>query len=388
MDDLYIGLMSGTSIDGIDAALVDLSNNKFKLLSTLYQPYPDNVKASLSRIIQEKQTAITDLAALDNELAKLNALAVNALIEQTGQSNRNITAIGYHGQTIFHEPEGEHPNSVQLGDPNVLVEQTGISVVADFRRMDMAAGGQGAPLVPAFHQFLFQDSSQTNSLNRAILNIGGIANLTILPANNKQSVTGFDTGPGNCLLDEWIYLQNKQAFDKDGQWAQQGQLISEVLEILLDDPYFAKTPPKSTGREYFHLDWLKRKLADNKIDTESLPAQDIQTTLASLTATSITRAIKTHAPDTQQVFVCGGGAHNRFLLEQLQQQLADIQLSTTTALGLDPDWVEACAFAWLAQQRIQQRAANIPDVTGARKAVLLGAIYSRRYTQSHNLKNN
>jgi len=372
MDDLYIGLMSGTSLDGIDAALVDLSNNKFKLLGTLYQPYPDAVKTSLSRIIQKKQTAIADHAMLDTELAKLNALAVNALIEQSGQSNRDITAIGYHGQTVFHEPEGEHPNSLQLGDPNILVEQTGISVVADFRRMDMAAGGQGAPLVPAFHQFLFQDTEQ----DRAILNIGGIANLTILPANSKQPITGFDTGPGNCLLDEWIYQQNKQAFDKDGQWAEQGQLISKVLEILLDDPYFAKTPPKSTGREYFHLDWLKRKLADNKIDTASLRAQDLQTTLAFLTATSIARAIKTHAPDTQQVFVCGGGARNRFLLKQLQQQLTDIQLSTTTALGLDPDWVEACAFAWLAQQRILQRTANIPSVTGARKPVLLGAIYN------------
>lgn len=374
MDDLYIGLMSGTSIDGIDAALVDLSNNKFKLLNTLYQPYPGNVKASLSRVIQEKQTTIVDQAMLDTELAKLNALAVNALIEHADQSNRNITAIGYHGQTIFHEPEGEHPNSVQLGNPNVLVEQTGISVVADFRRMDMAAGGQGAPLVPAFHQFLFQDSS----LNRAILNIGGIANLTILPADSKRPVTGFDTGPGNCLLDEWIYLQDKQAFDKDGQWAEQGQVVSEVLEILLDDPYFAKAPPKSTGREYFHIDWLQRKFADNKIDTASLPAQDVQTTLAALTATSITRAIKTHAPDTQQVFVCGGGVHNRFLLAQLQQQLVDIQLSTTTELGLDPDWVEACAFAWLAQQRLQQQTANIPSVTGARKSVLLGAIYSTR----------
>ena len=372
MDDLYIGLMSGTSIDGIDAALVNLSDNKFKLFGTLYQPYPDTVKASLSRIIKEKQTAITEHAMLDTELAKLNALAVNALIEQSNQSSRDITAIGYHGQTIFHEPEGEHPNSIQLGNPNVLVKQTGVDVVADFRRMDISAGGQGAPLVPAFHQFLFQDSSQ----DRVILNIGGIANLTILPANNQQPITGFDTGPGNCLLDEWIYLQTKQAFDKDGQWAEQGQLIHDVLEGLLDDPYFVKAPPKSTGREYFHLDWLRRKLADNQIDVTSLPAQDVQTTLVSLTATSITRAIKTHAPDTQQVFVCGGGAHNRFLLEQLQGQLADIQLSTTSDLGLDPDWVEACAFAWLAQQRLQQRTANIPSVTGADKSVLLGAVYN------------
>lgn len=373
MDDLYIGLMSGTSIDGIDAALVDLSNNKFKLLGTLYQPYPDAIKTSLGVVIREKKISLADLTTLDNELAILNAQTVNTLIRNTDQDSGDITAIGYHGQTVFHEPDGKHPNSLQLGDPNILLEHTGISVVADFRRMDMAVGGQGAPLVPAFHQFLFQNSLQTHSQNRAILNIGGIANLTILSADAKQPITGFDTGPGNCLLDEWIQLQRNQAFDKDGQWAEQGKLDTNILQNLLDDPYFTKAPPKSSGREYFHLDWL---LNGKKIDPASLPAQDMQTTLTFLTAKSITNALKEHAANTQQVFVCGGGAHNDFLMSVIQQQLAEIRLTTTAELGLDPDWVEASAFAWLAQQRIEQRTANIISVTGAQKPVVLGALYT------------
>lgn len=366
MNDLYIGLMSGTSLDGIDAALVDLSDNQFNLLASLYQPYPDALKNTLSKVIQDQQIAIADLANIDHQLAVLNAQSVKRLLENTRHTSDDIKAIGYHGQTIYHAPEGDFPNSLQLGDPNVLVEQTNITVVADFRRMDMAVGGQGAPLVPAFHQFLFRDSSQ----DRAILNIGGIANLTILPADPDQPITGFDTGPGNCLLDEWSTLHNNQAYDNEGQWAQQGKLNSNTLHALMNDPYFAKAPPKSTGREYFHLDWLRKHSV-----IDSVTAQDIQTSLAFLTATSISNALQHYAPNTQRVFVCGGGAHNQFLTSLLQDQLGTISLATTTELGLDPDWVEACAFAWLAQQRIQQQTANIPSVTGARKPVLLGAIY-------------
>ncbi len=375
MDDLYIGLMSGTSIDGVDAALIDLSKQQFKLIGTLYQAYPNSIKQTLSNIIQGKQSALADQAKLDNELAILNANAVNALLKDTRVAPSKITAIGYHGQTIFHQPDGDHPNSLQLGDANVLVAKTGITVVADFRRMDMAVGGQGAPLVPAFHQFLFQNNTQTKSKNIAILNIGGIANLTILPADNTQAITGFDTGPGNCLLDEWIQLEKDQAFDKHGAWASQGQLNKHLLEALLDDNYFSKKPPKSTGREYFHLSWLREKCKQKDIDLTAIPAQDVQSTLASLSAITIARAIAEHAPGTQQVFVCGGGAHNQFLLELLQAQLGEISLATTTALGLDPDWVEASAFGWLAQQRLTKRPANIPSVTGASKLVLLGAIY-------------
>jgi len=367
MDELYIGLMSGTSLDGIDAALVDLSDMQFKLLASHYQPYPDTIKNSLRRVIQEQQTTFTDLAKLDHQLAGLNAQAVNTLLNETQYSPDDINAIGYHGQTVFHEPEGQHPNTIQLGDPSALVEQTKISVVADFRRMDMAAGGQGAPLAPAFHQFLFRDPSQ----DRAILNIGGIANLTLLPADINQAITGFDTGPGNCLLDEWSQLHHNQAFDEGGRWAQQGKTNTNVLQDLLSDPYFAKAPPKSTGREYFHLDWLQQHSG-----LDSVSPQDVQATLASLTVISISNALQQYAPNTRQVFVCGGGAHNQYLMSLLQKQLEQTQLASTAELGLDPDWVEACAFAWLAQQRMEHQTANIPSVTGASRPVLLGAIYN------------
>jgi len=375
MDDLYIGLMSGTSIDGIDAALIDLSNHQFKLVANLYQPYPDAVKTSLSNIIQNKQFSAADYASLDSELAMLNANAVNTLIKNSKCDSNKIKAIGYHGQTIFHEPEGKNPNSIQLGDPNVLAANTDITVVADFRRMDMAVGGQGAPLAPGFHQFLFQETSQTKSQHSAILNVGGIANLTILPAESQQPITGFDTGPGNCLLDEWIQQENNQPFDKNGDWARQGKLNEDVLTVLLNDPYFLKCPPKSTGREYFNLAWISERCKQKNIDTASLSAQDIQTTLASLSAITIARAVAEHAPQTQQVYVCGGGAHNQFLLELLQAQLGDVSLATTSELGLDPDWVEACAFGWLAQQRINNNPANVPSVTGASKPVVLGVVY-------------
>lgn len=366
MDELYIGLMSGTSLDGIDAVLVNLSDNQFKLVGSLYQPYPDTIKTSLGNIIQAQQTTTADLAGLDNQLALLNAQVVNTLLQDTRHTADSIKAIGYHGQTIFHNPEGEHPNSIQLGDPNLLAGHTNIAVVADFRRMDMAVGGQGAPLVPAFHQFLFRD----NIHDRAILNIGGIANLTILPADPAQPIAGFDTGPGNCLMDEWSMLHNQQSFDEAGRWAQQGKLSNDVLQSLLNDPYFNRSPPKSTGREYFNLDWLRQRS-----DLSSVSTEDVQTSLTFLTATSIANALRQFAPGTQQVFVCGGGAHNQFLTSLLQEQLGLIRLDTTNKLGLDPDWVEACAFAWLAQQRIQQHPANIPSATGAHKTVLLGAIY-------------
>lgn len=365
MDELYIGLMSGTSIDGIDAVLVDLSGNKFRLIDSLYSPYSGPIKSRLDKMIKENRTALAETAELDNELARLNARAVSDLLAKHQEAKNKIRAIGYHGQTVFHQPEGNNPNSVQLGDPNVLAEKTGLKVVADFRRMDMAAGGQGAPLVPGFHQFLFRDTSE----NRAILNIGGIANLTILPADKSKPVTGFDTGPGNCLMDEWIGLQGRQ-FDKGGEWASQGQPNKTMLNTLLVDPYFSKAPPKSTGREYFHLDWLREHA-----DIVNQQPQDIQATLSHLTACSVAQALREYAAETQQVFVCGGGIHNRFLFSILQQQLGDIKLASTGELGLDPDWVEACAFAWLAQQRIEKRPANIPSVTGASKPVLLGAVY-------------
>ena len=368
MDELYIGLMSGTSIDGIDACLVDFTDNKFKLIASHYQTYPATTHDLLAQVIQAKQLSLSDLARLDHELAILNSQAVNNLLKESQHEASDIQAIGYHGQTVFHEPNGDHPNSIQLGDPDVLVTKTGITTVADFRRMDMAVGGEGAPLAPAFHQFLFRSETE----DRAILNIGGIANLTLLPADLNKPVTGFDTGPGNCLLDEWSALHKNQPYDKNGGWAKQGRLSHRILNALLDDPYFARATPKSTGREYFHLDWLKQKT-----ELSSLDANDVQATLANLTVTTIAQALQQHAPKTKQLFVCGGGAHNAFLLSLLEEQLDGIKVSTTEELGLAPDWVEACAFAWLARQRMLQLPGNIPSVTGATKPVVLGALYTK-----------
>ncbi|MGD8927010.1 MAG: anhydro-N-acetylmuramic acid kinase [Thioalkalispiraceae bacterium] len=366
MDELYIGLMSGTSIDGIDACLVNLTDNQFKLLATDYQPYPKTVKRQLAEIISSQQLAMHNLAVLDHELAILNGEAVNSLLKSTKHKASDVLAIGYHGQTVFHEPDGNHPNSIQLGDANVLVDRTGITTVADFRRMDMAAGGQGAPLAPAFHEYLFRDKTE----DRAILNTGGIANLTLLSADQSKPVIGFDTGPASCLMDEWCMLHRDQPYDKNGDWARQGKLNTRILAKLLTDPYFAKPPPKSTGREYFHLDWIKQL-----VDIDSVSSNDMLTTLTCLTATTITDALKQYAPATRKVFVCGGGVHNSFLLEQLKESLGDIELDSTTRLGLDPDWVEACAFAWLARQRLLDLPGNLPSVTGANKVVILGAIY-------------
>ena len=368
MDDLYIGLMSGTSLDGIDACLVDLTDNHLKQIGQLYLPYPDDIGMTLAKIIENQQINIAELARLDDQLALLNVKAVNGLLDGTQVESKSIKAIGYHGQTIFHDPEGEHPNTIQIGNPALLAAHTDIRVVADFRRMDMAVGGQGAPLAPAFHQFLFRDDKQ----DRAILNIGGIANLTLLPANPDQPVTGFDSGPGNCLLNEWIQINQQQPFDKDGRWAQQGNVDHKVLQDLLQDPYFSKPLPKSTGREYFHLSWLQQNA-----DIHSMKPEDVQATLTALTVNSIVNALQQCSTQTRQVYVCGGGAYNKFMISLLKEKLGSIQLAATSELGLDPDWVEACAFAWLAQQRILQTPANIPSVTGARKQVLLGTIYQQ-----------
>ncbi len=366
MDELYIGLMSGTSNDGIDACLVNLSPQQFELLDTCYQPYPEEIKTQLDKLVSEQTTSLSALSALDHSLAVLNALAVNKLLQSSNVNKNSISAIGYHGQTIHHEPKTEIANSIQIGDPNFLAARTQIPVVADFRRMDMAVAGQGAPLVPAFHRSQFHAENK----NRAILNIGGIANLTILPMKKAEAVTGFDTGPGNTLLNEWNQRHQHSSFDDGGQWAAKGQCLEPLLQKLLDDDYFSKPPPKSTGREYFNLSWLEQKF-----ELKTQKPQDVQTTLAHLSAQSIAKAIVNFAPSTQQVFVCGGGVHNKYLIDLLTKQLGPIELASTENLGLHPDWVEASAFAWLAQQRLAENAGNIASVTGASKAVLLGAIY-------------
>ena len=308
------------------------------------------------------------MGELDMALGELFAAAANAVIKKSGLAPKDIRAIGSHGQTIRHRPRAAHPFTLQIGNPSVIAERTGITTVADFRARDIAAGGQGAPLVPAFHRHVFHSPQR----HRVIVNIGGIANITCLPADAAQPVTGFDTGPGNTLLDQWIRHRQGRSHDDNGQWAAAGRASNELLEQLLADPYFAAPPPKSTGREHFNLEWLQghlKRLAAPPADA------DVQATLMQLTAGTIAGAIRRFLPETQEAYVCGGGAHNRALMAALTGNLSGIKVATTEALGLPPDWVEAAAFAWLAHQALQGQPGNVPSVTGAKRAVILGGIY-------------
>jgi anhydro-N-acetylmuramic acid kinase len=365
----YLGLMSGTSVDSIDAALVSISaDGKPVLIASHAHPIPPAVRGEIQALMRVGANEIERLGELDMALGGLFAEAANAVIQQAGLDKKNIRAIGSHGQTLRHRPRAAHPFTLQIGNPSVIAERTGITTVADFRAHDIAAGGQGAPLVPAFHRQMFHSTQR----NRVILNIGGIANVTYLPADASQPVSGFDTGPGNTLLDQWMGHHNARDCDDAGQWAASGKSSKALLEQLLTDPYFAASPPKSTGREHFHLDWLH----DHLLKLSPVPtAVDIQATLVQLSALSITQAVIRHLPQTQEVYVCGGGAHNRELMSALAGYFSRIPVATTEALGLHPDWVEGVAFAWLAHQTLEGRPGNIPAVTGARREVILGGIY-------------
>ena len=361
----FIGLMSGTSMDAIDAVLVEFDSDRPRLLAHHQQPLTDQLRHRILTLQQPSADEIATMARLDAELGQLFAQASLELLSQAGCKPEAIRAIGSHGQTIRHYPDSPFPTSIQIGDANVIAEQTGITTVADFRRRDMAAGGQGAPLVPAFHRHVFQH----NGHQRAILNIGGIANITVLDTEPATQVVGFDTGPGNSLMDAWIERHQGQRYDRDGQWAATGSPIAELLAKLLADPYFSLSPPKSTGREYFHLDWLKSHL------DQSYSPVDIQATLAALTAHSISQGIEQYAGQAEEVLVCGGGVHNRHLMAELRRQLAPRQVASTMEAGVDPDWVEAICFAWLARQTLNHVPGNLPSVTGASHPVVLGGVY-------------
>jgi anhydro-N-acetylmuramic acid kinase len=364
----YIGLMSGTSVDGIDAALVSISTDgKPVLIASRLHPMPPATRSEIQALMRDGANEIERLGELDMMLGELFAEAVHALIQQTGFDKKNIRAIGSHGQTLRHRPRAAHPFTLQIGNPSVIAERTGITTVADFRARDMAAGGEGAPLVPAFHRQVFHSAQH----NRVILNLGGIANVTYLPADTALPVSGFDTGPGNTLLDQWIRQHKGCSHDEDGRWAISGHVSPELLQQLLSDAFFAAPPPKSTGREHFNLDWLHHHLQK----LTPMPAADVQATLVQLSAQSISRAVRQFLPLTQEIHVCGGGAHNPALLSALAEQLPNIPVGTTETLGLHPDWVEATAFAWLAHQTLSGQPGNLPSVTGARRAVILGGIY-------------
>jgi len=359
---IFIGLMSGTSLDAIDVVAASFEP-EFKLLGSHSEPIPNSLREQILQLMQPGNNEIDLMGEVDIWIAEAFAKATNAL---RAQIDSPITAIGSHGQTIRHRPESGF--TLQIGNPAVIAEKTGIDVVADFRRRDMAAGGQGAPLVPAFHDALFRSEQQ----NRILLNIGGMANITLLPKDQNDLVSGYDTGPGNILMDSWCQLHTGEAFDENGNWASTGCTNSELLHKLLALPYFSAPPPKSTGREQFNLNWLNDQI--KQLTSKPEPA-DVQATLLEFTAQTIADAIKQHSWPDARIFSCGGGSHNRALQQRLQQLLPDNPLDTTANLGLDPDWVEASAFAWLAMRTLQQTSGNCPAVTGAKGARILGSIH-------------
>lgn len=363
----YIGLMSGTSLDAIDAAIVHFHDGRCRLQQHLALPISNDIRQQALSLLIPGKNELARLCQLDVQLGKLFAEAVQALLVQADLDASAISAIGSHGQTLRHYPDTEFPTTLQIGDPNIIAEQTGITTVADFRRRDMAAGGQGAPLAPAFHQTMLRDERY----NRVVLNLGGIANITLLPADSAQPVTGFDTGPANALMDSWIQTHLQQTHDSNGAWAASGKIHKALLDQLLSDAYFQRPPPRSTGRETFNLAWLKQQLRN----FSDLHTEDVQATLAEFTAISIAQAINKYAIDTEQVLICGGGVHNSYLVQRLATQLPQQQLCSTRELGIDPDWVEAMAFAWLAKQTLEGQAGNLPAVTGAQHPVILGGIY-------------
>ncbi len=359
----YIGLMSGTSLDGVDAALAEIgSAGQVRLLHSHYLPYPDALRTRLLGLHTPQPDEIHLAAIAANELARLYADTVKSLLD--GFTAGRVRAIGCHGQTLRHRPADGY--TLQIGNAALLAELTGIAVVADFRSRDIAAGGQGAPLVPAFHAQVLRHPD----VHRVIANIGGIANITDLPTSG--SVRGWDTGPGNMLLDAWIKRHSGVHYDRDGAWAASGSVHPGLLAALMRHAYLQRPPPKSAGREQFNPDWLDTRLGSLN---EALAPPDVQATLVEFTAMSLADAVNRECTGTQELYVCGGGAHNRTLMQRLSALLPSLRVATTATLGIDPDWVEALAFAWLARQTLHHAPGNLPAVTGARGERVLGAIY-------------
>ncbi|WOE30824.1 MULTISPECIES: anhydro-N-acetylmuramic acid kinase [unclassified Acinetobacter] len=372
MTAIYIGVMTGTSMDGVD--IVAASFDPLQLHATLTLPFDPDLRDELMALTLPGDNEIDRMGKVDVALAKMIGNGINNLIEKNNIDRKMIKAIGSHGQTIRHRPEYDF--TLQIGDPNIITELTKLPVISDFRRRDMAAGGQGAPLVPAFHQAIFQHQH----IHRVILNLGGIANVSLLPAGQPEQVSGFDTGPANILMDGWCHRYTGQPYDENGNWAAYGTPIRNLLDRLQNHDFFAKEPPKSTGREDFNLEWLDEQIADwrNDLDYNELEdtPENIQATLLKLTTRAIKKAIYRSGMTTGEVYVCGGGAYNSHLLEQLRWRLRKHEwtVQSTADLGLSPTWVEATAFAWLAMRFIQQLTGNLPAVTGAQGYRILGTI--------------
>lgn len=376
MSELYIGLMSGTSLDGADGVLADFSGSKLRIVASASEPFSEVFRAELLALNSPTHNELHRGAMGGSQVAAVYAKVVAKLLQAAstqGVEARQITAIGAHGQTVRHQPQRTSAGpegagyTLQLNNPALLAELTGIDVVADFRSRDVAAGGQGAPLVPAFHQSIFGERDRL----MAVLNIGGISNMSVLPAAGTGVVTGFDCGPGNALIDAWCQQHKGKPFDEGGAWAARGKLIPALLVSLLDEPYFSKSPPKSTGRDLFSLEWLAMKL----MPFSSERPEDVQNTLTELTASACVAAMTSHAKNCGELIVCGGGAFNTFMLARLQGGLPDTKVSTSDSHGLPALEVEAAAFAWLARRTVRREPGNLPSVTGARGSRILGAVY-------------
>ena len=359
---LFIGMISGTSRDGADAALVSFEDDRLQLCEALCVPYPPFLAKALDQLLlAARRPGQQTLDDLDQQLADHFSRTALQLLDQAAIGASEISAIGSHGQTVWHQPDGPEPESIQLGDPKRIAENTGIVTVGDFRRADIEAGGQGAPLAPLLHRALFRPIKGS----RVVLNLGGIANISIIDQAGR--VSGFDTGPANCLLDAWIHKHRGEAFDHDGEWAAGGIVVPRLLENLLTEPYFHRPAPKSTGIEYFNLSWLDRFMPESSLDSRA-----VQSTLAELSVVSVADSIRPHHPC--DVLVCGGGVHNTDLLRRLRACLPGIPVRSTVDFGLEPDWVEAVLFAWLARERMVERPLDTRSITGANKPVLLGVV--------------
>lgn len=367
----YAGLMSGTSMDGVDAVLLEIDGSTCRVGTSIHRDYPSNLAARLRAAVADPDgVGLDGYGRLDADVGAMFADTALALLAQAGLQARDLRAIGSHGQTLLHRPRSVPAYTLQIGDPNLIAERTGIDVVADFRRRDIAAGGEAAPLVPAFHAAVFAAPGET----RVVANLGGIANITVLAADG--TVTGFDTGPGNCLMDLWMQASTGADFDRDGAFAASGSVDAALLGRLMAEPYLARSPPKSTGRELFNADWL-----DEAREGLVLPAADVQATLCEFTAITLRDAIALHAGGLQGasrpacVLVCGGGARNARLMARLAAELPGIPVQSTAAQGIDPQQVEGAAFAWLAHRHVQRQPGNLPAVTGAAGPRVLGALY-------------
>ncbi|MEA2112184.1 MAG: anhydro-N-acetylmuramic acid kinase [Campylobacterota bacterium] len=359
MSKLYIGVMSGTSLDGVDVVLCEIDESSCRLLLSYEYGFDQVLKKEILHVISH-ESSLAQTGRLNHRLGLLFANSVNSLLKHHNIDRNSIRAIGLHGQTLWHESSGNYPFSMQLGDANVVSVETGIDVVCDFRSKDVAFGGQGAPFAPAFHEFLFQDLKNT-----CILNIGGMANITVL----GETLLGYDSGPGNVLMDAWIAEHKNLPYDADGAWAQSGVFNVELLKQFLDEPFFMQSAPKSTGREIFNLQWLHKRLYSS-----NLSSKDVQATLLELTVRTIADEVKKF--DVTQLLVCGGGVKNHFLMQRLNEELLDVKVTSTDIYGVSSEFMEAMAFAWLAHKRLNRESVNLKEVTGASQNAILGGVYA------------